>query len=132
MGNLTGIFIVGFITLGIYKTFELFVKRKERLTFIEKFFTHCEQKEVPTSFQMPPISFNNQNYSTWALKIALLLIGVGIGALLNVFTVVWANAEGLNISYEIHGFISFAYFAFFGGLGLLISYLIESKQSKKE
>ncbi|MDR0725827.1 MAG: hypothetical protein LBF59_07475 [Prevotellaceae bacterium] len=132
MGDITAICIVGFITLGIYKVFELLVRRKERLTFIEKFFDHCERKEISSSFQMPPISFNNQNYGAGAFKIALLLIGVGVGALLNVFTIFWAEAARLDMNYEIRGVISFAYIAIFGGLGLLISCLIEAKQSKKE
>jgi hypothetical protein len=49
------------------------VKRKERLTLIEKLFTHCEKKDLPGSFQLPEISFGNRD--SWALKIALLLIG---------------------------------------------------------
>jgi hypothetical protein len=132
MGDLTAIFIVGFIVLGIYKISELIVRKRERLMFVEKFFNYYEQKEVSPSFQMPPISFNNQNYGTWPLKIALLLMGVGIGALLNVFTILWINSMISQINYETRSFISFAYIAIFGGLGLLISYLIESKQSKKK
>ena len=36
MGYITGWIVVGIITLGIYKLFELFVGKKERLTMIEK------------------------------------------------------------------------------------------------
>ena len=36
MSYITGWIVVGIITLGIYKLFELFVGKKERLTMIEK------------------------------------------------------------------------------------------------
>ena len=35
MSYITGWIVVGIITLGIYKLFELFVGKKERLTMIE-------------------------------------------------------------------------------------------------
>jgi hypothetical protein len=126
--DLTGIGIVGFIVLGIYKFSELFVRRKERLMFLEKFFTYCEKKEGSTPFQMPPILFGNQNYGSWPLRIALLLIGVGIGCLFAFFTWVYVSHHGHNIK----EFICFSYIAIFGGVGLLVSYFIESRQSKKK
>jgi hypothetical protein len=128
MGDLTGIFIMGFLVLGTYKTFELFVKRQERIMFIEKLLDYCEKRDVSGSFKMPSISFGNQ--SSGALKIALLLIGVGIGCLLSVFTSLFCIEHGINLYRDTTTFLYFAYIAIFGGLGLLISYLIESKQSK--
>jgi xanthine/uracil permease len=100
--------------------------------FIEKFFTHCENKDVSGSFQVPPISFGSQNYGAWPLRIALLLIGVGIGCLFAFFT--WLNVKNVATTgwYDIQDFISFSYIAIFGGIGLLVSYLIESWQSKKK
>jgi hypothetical protein len=132
MGDLTGIFIVGFIVLGLYKTFELLIRRKERLMFIDKLLIRCEQKEVSTSFQLPPISLNDKNNSSWPLRISLLLIGTGIGSLLSVFTLLVITAERINVNDDTRGFISFAYLAIFGGLGLLTSFLIELKQSKNK
>ena len=38
MGYITGWIVVGIITLGIYKLFELFVGKKERLTTVS--YTH--------------------------------------------------------------------------------------------
>jgi hypothetical protein len=134
--DLTGICIVGFIVLGIYKFSELLVRRKERLMFLEKFFTHCENKEVSGSFQMPPNLFGNRNYGSWSLRIALLLIGIGIGCLLAFFTwlVTWLEVKNVASGgwHGIQDFISFSYIAIFGGIGLLISYFIESRQSKKK
>jgi hypothetical protein len=62
----------------------------------------------------------------------LLLIGAGIGSLLSVFTLLCIAEANLKMHRETGGFISFAYLAIFGGLGLLASFLIESKQSKNK
>jgi hypothetical protein len=127
MGDLTGIFIMGFLVLGTYKTFELFVKRQERIMFIEKLLDYCEKRDVSGSFKMPSVSFGKQSSGSSALKIALLLMGVGIGCLLSVFTSMYFT---VSLNQDATIFLYFAYIAIFGGLGLLISYLIESKQSK--
>jgi dipeptide/tripeptide permease len=130
---LTEIFIVGFIVLGIYKIIELFVKRKERLMFIEKFSINCENKDISDSFQIPKFSLDNQNCSrSNALKISLLLIGLGIGCFLSFVTVCLLEHQKVVIRDAREGFMCFSYISIFGGLGLLISYLIESKQSKKK
>jgi hypothetical protein len=126
------VFIVGFFVLGIYKTFELFARRRERTMFIEKFFEHCEKLDLSDSFKMPPISFGNANYGSSAIKIALLLMGVGLGCLLSFFTYLVCEAGGFGLSNEMLSFLSFAYITIFGGLGLLISYLIELRQNNKK
>jgi hypothetical protein len=126
MNELTTILVIGFITLGIYKVIELLAKRKERLMFIEKLFTHCEKKDISDSIRLPDISFGKQSGSS-ALKIALLLMGVGTGCLLTFFTIRYCGNSG----YANQSLICLSYISIFGGLGLFISYLIESKQSKK-
>jgi hypothetical protein len=130
MGDLTGIFIIGSLVLGTYKTFELFVKRKERLLFIEKLLDYCEKRDVSGSFKMPSVSLGNQSSGSSALKIALLLIGVGTGCLLSILTSIYVTTEGVKLYHDTTTLLYFAYIAIFGGIGLLISYLIESKQSK--
>jgi hypothetical protein len=131
MGPLAGIFIVGFIVLGIYKYLELFAKRKERIMFIEKFFENCDKKDLSNSFPKLPVSFEStgQNFSYWSLRFSLLLTGIGIGCLLAFLT---ANYFQKDMRYDTGGFIIFAYISTFGGIGLLASYLIELFQSKKK
>jgi hypothetical protein len=141
MGELMSILIVGFIVLGIYKLFELFVKKKERIMIIEKLLTLRENKELSGSIHLPGISLGKQESGFWALRISLLFIGVGIGCIIAFFiqyqlfnsfldfnTDDW-DVEN-NVS-QIQFVLNFSLITIFGGTGLLIAYLIESKQIKK-
>jgi hypothetical protein len=123
MGDLSAIFIVGFIVLGIYKIVELFVKRKERLIFFEKFFTHYANKEISDTVHLPDVSFGKQDNGRWTLRLSLLSIGIGLGCLLSGVT---------NYLDPRWSLMNFAYISIFGGLGLLASHLIEINQSKKK
>jgi hypothetical protein len=127
--SIDSIFIVGFIVLGVYKIIELLVRRKERLTFIEKLVVLYEDKKIADSLHLPNISFGNGQSGSWALRISLLLIGVGIGCLLSFFTM-----YHLSGNTSVHGgmreFLTFSFISIFGGIGLLTAYLIESKQDK--
>jgi hypothetical protein len=127
MGDITAIFIVGFIVLGIYKIFELLVRRKERLTFIEKFFDHRGEKKVVDSFQLPDITLGNRDLGSRSLRISLLLMGIGIGCLLACLTL---SIISQKIPTDMIAMITFSFISLFGGLGLLSAYLIESKQKK--
>ena len=132
MRDLDGVLIVGFIVLGIYKVIELFARRRERLNLIEKLSVRVEQGECPL-----PVLLDNPNRGAWSLRIALLFIGVGIGCLLSIFTSFWTEMlnHGLNQVLNRHymqTFVNFACIAIFGGLGLLTSYLIELRQSRKK
>jgi len=126
--------IVGIVILGIYKLFELFARRKERMSIIEK----LGDKFDPSMLDFGSLTQARQknNYSFGTLKVACLLLGVGLGLLvgffisLNVFGTSslisndWANRE---IGSVIYG----ASVLLFGGLGLLIAFLVELKNTKK-
>jgi hypothetical protein len=143
MGDLTAIFIVGFLVFGTYKLFELFVRKGERLAIIEKLFLPTENKEISGSIQLPNISFEKTDTNSWSLRISLLLIGVGLGCLLAFFTQYamldplsyiydksdWAIRNSVN---ELKAIILFSYISIFGGLGLLIAHIIEFRQAKKK
>jgi hypothetical protein len=124
---LVPILVVGFLILGTYKLFELFVRKGERLAIIEKLFTLTENKEISGSIKLPDISFGNSNNGSWALRVSLLLIGVGLGCFV-------AFIICMNVPYvdNVAGapVLFFSCIAFFGGAGLLAAYLIESKQAK--
>ena len=135
--EITAVCVVGFIVLGIYKIFELFVKKSERMALIEKLTVLGENKEI----NIPTIYFKSNNAFS-SLRIALLLIGVGIGCILAFYMQYyyfdfysklnlehWQVREQVN---QIKFVLNFSFIATFGGLGLLIAYLIESKKLKKE
>ena len=132
--DLSAILIVGFIVLGIYRLFELFVRRKERMAIIEKLGEQIKLSESNLPLFQP---FENRSNGNWGLRISLLLIGVGIG-LLGSFMIEaiilngdWSDHDGyyLRVQDKMEVVYS-AGVAIFGGIGLLAAYFIEQKQKK--
>ncbi len=130
MNHLAPVFVVGIITLGIYRLFELFVRRKERMTILEKLGEQIGLSEANVNLNLP---FFQKSKNNWALNFSLLLIGVGMG--LVVAYCIESASIGGNITnyYSAKSFgykievIYFACVAIFGGIGLLVAYLIEQK-----
>lgn len=124
--------VVGIVTLGIYKLFELFVRKKERLTIIEK----MGDKFLPSMIENPfSVSVKTNHQPAFnTLKFACLLLGMGLGMLVGFF--ITLNTIGIfqndNWQYrETQGAIYGASILLFGGLGLLLSFLIELNHQKK-
>lgn len=136
--DLEPIFIIGFIVLGIYKVFELFVKRQERITLIEKLPLIINNNEENKNIDLPSISLGvTDRYGSWALRLSLLLIGIGLGCILALIMQVnmgeyfknskdWGYSRG-----EMLTLTNFACITFMGGLGLFVAYIIESKKESK-
>jgi hypothetical protein len=122
--DFTPIFIVGFVVLGIYKIFELFVRRKERLTFIEKLASLKFDSSEP--IHLPNLLFEKQDSGSWPLRISLLLIGIGLGSLCAFFIQMYYGYSVLN--WNQINMINAASICFFGGIGLFIAFMIELKQ----
>ncbi|MDD5185025.1 MAG: hypothetical protein PHS84_07150 [Paludibacter sp.] len=126
--------VVGIITLGIYKLFDLFVRKKERLAIIEKIGDKFDSSMIENKFSFPFISQQPGTFGT--LKIGLLLLGVGLGLLVGFFICqiyVYGpipNIEVNHNAWEISGVIYGASVLLFGGLGLLIAFFIEMKYLK--
>lgn len=137
MNEIMAMVVVGIITYGIYKLFELFVRRKERMAMIEKL-----------SAGIDPQIFNNQLNpikipivkefinNSWAIRIGMLLMGVGLGVL--IATIVDLSVLPPHDSrayYDFRRTIDILYpacAAVFGGIGLVIAYFIEKKDAKKD
>ena len=71
--------IMGIITLGIYKLFELFVCRRERMAIIEKLSDKITTTDLNGKFSLPDYSHNR---SFGALKGGCLMFGIGLGLLI--------------------------------------------------
>ena len=138
MSNLVPIFVVGFIVLGIYRLFELFVRRKERMVILEKLGEQVKLSDVNLNlplFQNPKIMSSNN----WTLKVSFLLIGVGVGLLVGYcfeFATAGTGADFVtycsNWLYQSKiEIVYFASVAIFGGIGLLAAYFIEKKHKQK-
>jgi hypothetical protein len=125
--------IVGIVTLGIYKMFELFARRKERLAMIEKIGAVVDPSTLGGLFISP--ANTNKNAAFGTLKIACLLLGVGLGLLVGFFIGYYYFGDyGNNYSHDKSEAIGIIYGAstlLFGGLGLLIAFLVEIKHTKE-
>ena len=119
--------ILAIITLGIYKLFELFVCKKERLTIIEK----MGEKFTPDMLE------HKINFSFSALKLGCLLTGMGLGLLVG-YVICAATINGytgtVDIGYRMNDVASLIYGAcvlLLGGVGLLVAFVVEMNMNKK-
>ena len=112
----------------VYKLFELFVGKKERMMLIEKL---SSEELIKGGIKRP--DFNLFTFTFSSLPFGCLMLGLGLGLLAGFFI-------GLEISnaypnymdaYQIASLIYGACLLLGGGVGLLISFLIEWKISKK-
>lgn len=131
MSYITGWIIVGIITLGIYKLFELFVGKKERLALIEKLGDKLdpsmggEKFHLPAGFSLFPAS----RMSFSSLKLGSLLFGMGIGLLIGYIICAstipdYYSDHNWRIT-EMSSLIYGASVLLFGGLSLIIAFVVE-------
>ena len=125
------IFVVGF-----YKLFELFVCKKERLLIIEK----MGEKFTPDMLEHK-INFSSiGKFSSTALKFGCLFMGLGLGLLIGylICTTTLQGYAEMGSDYfnrnmrETIAVIYSACILLFGGLGLLIAFLVELKINKNK
>jgi hypothetical protein len=137
--------IVGMITLGIYKLFELFVCKRERLTLIEKMSEKFDASMIENKFSFPAQVSAFKSFGS--LKVGCLLIGVGLGLMVGFFISMFAfgNYNLLSASFtpgaidwdkvnqvkELTGIVYGASVLIFGGIGLLVAFMLEMKYSAK-
>ena len=128
---------VAIITLGIayaiYKLFELYARRKERMLMIEKM-SFGDGTVAPPDFTKwfsPPTT----SLTSWALRLGLLMAGLGLGlGIAIIMRFCMGQFDGMT-DYESRDawyFLNFALMMLFGGLALAIAYLIEQKNRKKD
>jgi len=127
--------VVGIITFGIFRLFDLFVRKKERLAIIEKIGEKFDPSMIENKFSFPMATTGNSTFST--LKIACLLLGVGLGLLVGYFICLgsiagYSTMELQHNAYEISGVVYGASVLLFGGLGLLVAFVIEMNYLKKK
>jgi hypothetical protein len=118
-------------------TFELFARRKERLSLIEKLGMNMSPTD-PDIFkaQFSSLLPSLKSKSFAGLKFGCLLLGLGIGLLagLIIHLMIISNLRDTDV-WQIRELTGVGYGAavlLFGGLGLIISFLIENNLSKKK
>ena len=128
--------VVGIITYGIYALFELFAHRRERLIMIDKL-DKINPSLLNTRIPVPGNTlpgFNPASSSFFkTLRTAALMIGIGIGLLVGF----WINSSYPDIMYNnvprSWDLLSILYGApvlLFGGLSLIVAFLIELRLRK--
>lgn len=129
--------VVGIIFYFTYMTFELFARRKERMSLIEKMgqnLTPMDPSILKSQFQTLLPTFNKKSFT--ALRFGCLFVGLGLGLLVGLFICLSIKDSGIgNNHWERNSFFTVAYGAsvlFFGGIGLVVSHIIESKSTSKE
>lgn len=130
--------IVGIICAGIYGVTELFVRRKERLSIIEKIGDKLDAAAFDGKLKLPSYSSSRFSFSFSSLKAGCLLAGIGLGLLVGFFiTTSMALLMDTQGEYwngwfrgEIAGTAYGASVLLFGGIGLIIAFVVELKLSK--
>lgn len=122
--------VMTIITLGVYKLFELFVCKKERIMLIEKM---DERGLLP---QMDAPKLRGSSFSFSALKVGCLLVGMGLGLLLGylICYVTVPDYFHTDRNWWAKETISLIYGACVlgvGGVGLIAAFITELMLSKK-
>ena len=134
--DLVPIIIVPTCVYFFFKFLESLVRRRERIIMVEKL-------DFSNQHSLPPIdSLNVSDYMPtkrfFGLRTGLLLVGIGLGLMLawmlTLFTAQSAFLSG-EAPYYVRNMFQVIYLAApacFGGIGLIISYVIEQKWRKYE
>ncbi|MDR0698118.1 MAG: hypothetical protein LBG28_02695 [Tannerella sp.] len=129
--------VVGLVFYFTYMLFELFVRKRERLFLLEKMGQNLippDPSILKNQFSSLLPTFPKKSFT--GLRLGCLLLGLGLGLFVGLFICIdLSNSELSENHREREMFFSVAYGSsvlFFGGLGLIISYLIESKSTKKD
>ncbi len=140
MNLLVPILIVYIIAYFIYKLFSLYARRRERIMIIEKLSQNVGEADSKLIGNLLEANAASQgSYSS--LRIAMLLIGVGLGFLVGMFlqpqfvenmqNAIQSNLTSNYGARDMYDFIPFIGACIFGGVGLLLSYFVEQKARKK-
>ena len=126
--------VVWICVSGVYGLFELYARRKERLALIEKMGDKLDNSLLDGKFNM--INMSLQSFSS--LKIGCLLAGLGLGLLVGLLinSMLYSNNSFAGMeNWSINRYIEMAYGAsvlLFGGIGLLISFVVENKMNRRD
>lgn len=115
--------VFGIVTWGIYKLFELFVCKRERIMLIEKIERLQEMPQLPKYGARLSFPFS-------ALKIGCLLAGMGFGLMVGCF--IYFMTQHLKVEYWMSSVIYGGCVLFFGGAGLIVAFITELKIMKNE
>lgn len=120
--------VVGILSYTVYRLFELYARRKERTLLIEKLDTVKDSERYLASY----LGTNTNSYSS--LRLGSLLCGVGLGLLVGFVIIMLApiNYQGGWEERQTMGIVYGASVFLFGGLSLVIAFMVERKLSGRK
>lgn len=128
--------VVGICIAGVYGLFELFVRRRERLAIIEKIGDKLDASAFEGKLGLP--SYAGKHFSFNALKAGCLLAGIGLGLLIAFIIVATLSVSMQTLDVDngwfgrqLIGTVYGASVLLFGGIGLIVAFVIEWKLGKK-
>ena len=123
------------ICLSVYKTIELYAKRKERILFLEKMIDKIDtvNGNVQSSFN---VDINKKSNPFITIRWAAGLLFFGLGLIIAHLFCLFSNAEYASGDRYVFNsdFVSVVYMGFVSvmmGLGFLVTFFIEMKYRKK-
>ena len=127
--------VTAIVTLGIYKFFELLICRRERREIIGK----LEPGSLIDYLKLVPMGLRTgttmriapetaPGIPAWAFKIGSLLLGLGAGLL---FGFMLTRVTEIQ-SYETRSIVYGGSVLAFGGLGLIVSFIVERILSRRK
>ena len=133
MKFLTEPLVAAIVFYFFYRIFELFARRKERLAAMEKmtqspaFSDYLAHGSNYESF-LP----SNAKSTFTSLRAGCLLLGLGLGLLTGLFIRMGIKVSEIHIEKWEQDISYGACILFFGGFGLIVSYIIEQITRKKQ
>ena len=123
------------ICLSVYKTIELYAKRKERILFLEKMIDKIDtvNGNVQSLFN---VDINKKSNPFITIRWAAGLLFFGLGLIIAHLFCLFSNAEYASGDRNVFNsdFVSVVYMSFVSvmmGLGFLVTFFIEMKYRKK-
>lgn len=118
----------------IYKFFELFVHRKERLNAVDKMDFSQSNSFDPNVINALFSKIDSDRYVSlkWGCFLVGVGIGIGVGILICSCAGVYYPNNTINNIVELKSMIYFGSIFAFGGAGLLTAFLIKKRKQKEE
>ena len=126
--------VTGIVTLGIYKFFELLICRRERREIIEKLepgslidYLKLVPMGLRTGATIRTASETAPGIPSGALKAGCLLLGLGAGLLFGFMLTRMTEIQSYDTRSAVYG----GSVLVFGGLGLIVSFIVERALSRR-